>query len=108
MAVGTDGYPSALADEAAVLREEGARHGEDETTIANRLAAGDILAMELLGPDMGPDEVVREGDVVRRVTIAGRTVVENGELVSGDIEAIRAEAARQAPRLWSRMRALDS
>ncbi len=37
--------------------------------------------------------------------MGGRTVVENGRLVAGDIDAIRAQAREAAPALWKRMAA---
>ncbi len=108
VAVGTDGYPASMADEARVLREEASERGENPETVTARLAGGQRLAAELFGAGVGADRVERdaEGTTVH-VSVGGTTVVENGRLLTGDVEAIRADAARQAPRLWARMRALD-
>ena len=43
---------------------------------------------------------------VSRVTVAGQVVVEQGKLVHGDLEALRAKAREEAQKLWSRMAAL--
>jgi hypothetical protein len=66
-----------------------------------RALAADIDA------DSASDTVVLEDGVVRDVTIGGRAVVRNGELLTGDIEEIRADAAREAARLWKRMEGLS-
>ena len=42
----------------------------------------------------------------RHVLVAGRVVVRNGELVTADLERLRAEARFEAARLWPRMSAL--
>jgi cytosine/adenosine deaminase-related metal-dependent hydrolase len=111
--LGTDGYPAAMAEEAAVLREEAGRRGEPEADVEARIAAGHDLLEELFGLAFAPlaaggaaDAVWRRGGEVRRVMVAGREVMRDGRLAGGDVEAIRAEAERQAPRLWSRMTAL--
>jgi hypothetical protein len=51
--------------------------------------------------------VARRDGEVRHALVAGRPVVEEGQLVRSDREAIRHEAERQAARLWERMAALD-
>lgn len=107
VAVGTDGYPARMDDEAVALREVAAEHAETSGVVARRLEAGHRLAAELFGPDTGADTVVRDADIVHNVKVAGRTVVEEGRLTSGDIDEIRAEAARQAPHLWVRMKRLS-
>ena len=106
VAVGTDGYPARMEDEAAALLELAAEHGDDPAGVVSRLAAGHFLATELLGDDITDDLVETDGERVRRVVVAGRTVVEDGRLTAADLEEIRATAARQAPRLWGRMAAL--
>ena len=103
VAVGTDGFPARMKDEAAALREVAAEHGDSEVVVNSRLAAGQAMAAELLGDEIRNDEVVCDADGIRRVTIGGRLVVDSGTLLTGDIAQIRAEAARQAPRVWARM-----
>ncbi len=72
VALGTDGFPSALSAEADALRDH-----ESKEVIARRLAAGRELAREL--------------------GLSGR------EPRTFDLEAIRADAAAEAGRLWKRM-----
>ena len=103
VAVGTDGFPARMEDEAAALREVASEHGDSEAVVTARLAEGQVMAAELLGDEIGRDEVVRDAGGVRRVTIGDRLVVDDGTLLTGDIDEIRGEAARQAPRLWARM-----
>jgi adenine deaminase len=45
-------------------------------------------------------------NTIRHVLVDGAKVVENGILRTGDIDAIRGEAQREAARLWDRMTAL--
>jgi cytosine/adenosine deaminase-related metal-dependent hydrolase len=80
VALGTDGYPSDPRAEVAVLLEEARTHGDDERAAARRADAGHALIAERFGemPDAGRPETL-------------------------DLEAIRAEAAAEAPRLWARM-----
>ena len=41
-----------------------------------------------------------------RVTVAGQVVVDQGRLVHGEIEELRAKAREEAQKLWPRMAAL--
>jgi hypothetical protein len=41
-----------------------------------------------------------------RVTVAGQVVVDQGKLVHGDLEELRAKAREEAQKLWPRMAAL--
>ena len=107
VAVGTDGYPARMEEEAEALCELAVVHGDDETSVVHRLVAGHLLAAELLGDGVLEDWVVRDDSRVRTVVIDGRTLVEDGRLLSADIDEIRAEAARQAPRVWARMDTLS-
>lgn len=106
VAVGTDGYPARLEDEVQALIEGAVEHGDDEASVVSRLAAGHLLAAELLGDEVHADAVFRGDDGVQTVVVGSRTVVEDGRLTGADIRSIRSEAARQAPRLWARMKAL--
>lgn len=81
VAIGTDGYPSDLDAECAVLLDEAPRHGDDPGAAARRSRQGQALIAERFGgnapaPKAPPDM---------------------------NLDAIRAEAAAEAPRLWSRM-----
>jgi len=81
VALGTDGYPSDLDAEVAALLEDCARHGDDRAAAARRPQAGHALLAERFGGQAPAVSAVRELD----------------------LDAIRAEAAAEAPRLWSRM-----
>lgn len=115
VALGTDGFPSDMREELAALvrlaRAAGDPAGDD--VLRARLHSGLLLAERLFHGNEAPDDVVEwetpaDGGRPRvtRVTVAGRTVVEGGRLVHGDLEAIRAEAREAAARLWPRMAAL--
>ncbi len=114
VALGTDGYPAVMADEARALVEEARRHGEPVERLAPRLEGGPRLAAERLGlrlaplaPGVAADVVARRPDgSVRHVVVAGRVVVEEGRLVGDDVEELREAARREAPRLWRRLEEL--
>ncbi len=113
VAMGTDGYPSRLDEEAEALRHEASAHGDDPAAVEARIAAGHALAAELFGGQFAPlaeagagDAIVVGDDGVRHVVVGGRKVVEDGRLLTGDVDEIRAEAAAAAPGLWERMIAL--
>ena len=81
VALGTDGYPSDMTAERAALLEDAPRHDDDPDAAARRLQAGRALLAERFGgaapaPRATPDI---------------------------NLDAIRAEATSEAPRLWSRM-----
>ena len=85
VALGTDGFPSDMRDEAAALAETSAEAGEPPAAIAGRLDAGWALAAERLG-------VSRE-----------RLAAEAGAPPSADdVAVIEEEARAQASRLWAR------
>ncbi len=92
--LGTDGFSSDMRAEERALA---ASHPID---------SGHALAADI-APESATDGVILEDGKVRDVTIAGRAIVRKGELLTGDIDEIRADAARQAPRLWKRMEGLD-
>ena len=113
VAVGTDGYPADMQEEAAALTTQARLHGEDLAVARRRLTVGHRLAGERLGLALAPlaadstaDVVAREKGRVRHVMVAGRLVVEDGHLLTADIDEVRARAREQAPRLWERMERL--
>ncbi len=113
VALGTDGYPARMRDEATALREEAAAHHDDAAAAERRLKAGHDLVSELFGSTFSPlqpggaaDAVASEDGSARHVVVGGRLVVEDGRLLTGDLEQIQAAAEAEAPRLWRRMAAL--
>jgi len=110
VAIGTDGYPAHMEDEARALEEEAAAHGEDLAMVRRRLVGGHILAGERLGLTLAPlardhaaDVVAVENGRVRHVVVDGNLVVEDGRLMTADWAEIRARAQEQALVLWARM-----
>jgi cytosine/adenosine deaminase-related metal-dependent hydrolase len=108
VALGTDGYPSDEGAEVAALVEEALQHGEDEQLVRRRAGTGHGILTERFGmaAGHGGDVCERDADGIRRLRIAGREVVADGRLRTGDVEAIRAEAEAAAPELWTRMEIL--
>lgn len=113
VALGTDGYPARMEDEAAALETEAEIHGENPDTARQRILGGHKLATERFGitfaplvPGTAADVVAVTKGQVRHVVVAGRAVVVDGQLVTADLEEIRANAREQAPRLWERMHSL--
>jgi len=113
VALGTDGYPSWMEDEATVLLEEAASHGERLEAVGRRIMSAHSLAMERFGKSFAPLDVGGAADAVavgeagvQSLVVGGRPVVVDGLLITGDLEEIRAHAREQAPRLWDRMAAL--
>jgi cytosine/adenosine deaminase-related metal-dependent hydrolase len=110
VALGTDGHDADMCEEQAVLLQEGLKHGERKPVLEQRLPAGRALVGERFGlsfaplaPEGAADAVVRTEREVRHVVVGGRLVVRDGELLTGDFEAIREEARTAAARLWSRL-----
>jgi cytosine/adenosine deaminase-related metal-dependent hydrolase len=112
VALGTDGFPSDLREELVHLWRIARVHDHraSDTALDERLEAGRALMAERFGPDALEQDVVELSDptpgerpAILDVTVGGRTVVERGVLVSGDLESIRAEARAEAPALWRRM-----
>lgn len=120
VALGTDGYPADLGEEFAALAEVGAEHGEPRPALDARLFGSQRLARALFpetaevaaAPPPGGDAAafVREIRAARaaRTQVGGRTVVEDGRLLTGDVESLRAAAREEAPRLWRRMSEVDA
>lgn len=117
VALGTDGWPARMDDEAAALREHAAAHGDDMDAVARRVTAASALIAErfggvfelptAIGQSATADlRVVEPGGRVRHVLMGGRPVVVDGALPGVDLEEIRQDAATEAQRLWAAMAAL--
>jgi cytosine/adenosine deaminase-related metal-dependent hydrolase len=115
VALGTDGFPSDMVAELEALSEVAAEEGDDPAVASRRLVAGLSLAAGFFaGRNEGfpppPGESVAEWAAARQalcrcqLVVDGRRVIENGRLVTGDLDAIRAEATQEAARLWKRLR----
>jgi cytosine/adenosine deaminase-related metal-dependent hydrolase len=112
VALGTDGFPSDMLDEAAALTDESGAHA-DARPGCERLAGSTRLACTYfaeLDPPPGEPPVSwrRWAEDVRercraRLVADGRVVVDDGRLVTADVELVRAEAAVEAARLWRRL-----
>ena len=83
VALGTDGYPSDIGAEVAALQPDAARHGEPADAATQRAEQGRALLTGRFGGSLPP--------------CTPNTI---------DLEAARAEAAAEAPRLWRRMQDL--
>jgi cytosine/adenosine deaminase-related metal-dependent hydrolase len=108
VAIGTDGFAADMVAEHRALGEEAARNADPASPeiLDARRGGGVRLAAELFD-DLATDVVVGvPGAPPRRVVVGGRLVVDEGRLVHGDLEAIRAHAREEAARLWGRMNAL--
>lgn len=115
VALGTDGYPADLPVELTALERLAAANepGTPAAVARGRLDAGRALAAERFGSDaLAGDRIDLDaadpafGTRARHVWVAGRQVVRDGRLLTGDIDEIRARAREEAPRLWARMQAL--
>lgn len=102
-ALGTDGYPSDLWDEADALRVEARLNGQEPEVAEIRLSGSNRLAEALCGGAVADDAVEFDESGAATVTIAGRRVVQDGILATGDLGEIEARAREAAPRLWARM-----
>ena len=109
VALGTDGFVSDMRVEQAMLAEDGSAHGEERSETDRRAGGGLVMAAELwrdeasqAGGDVAGTCVIVDGRV-ESVIVAGRTIVKDGRLQTGDIDAIRAEAREAAPAVWTRM-----
>jgi cytosine/adenosine deaminase-related metal-dependent hydrolase len=105
VALGTDGFPSDMLEEARCLGDSAEALGLP-TEPAARLAEGTALARRFFGPGVEGDRVRRDGARVVEVDVGGAPVVRQGTLVHGSLEAIVADAEREAARLWQRMEAI--
>lgn len=98
VALGTDGFPSKMADEIEALMREAGVAGDELTRVVPRLDAGEELFATLLPT---PAEVG-----LGWIRAAGREIARDGRLLSADQEEIHDSAVAQAKELWKRMAAL--
>lgn len=87
VALGTDGFISDINQEVSALRVDLHAHGEPVDLAMRRAHAGDILALDVLGP-------------------AAMSATIDLDAAHRHIKSIRAEAAEAATALWTRMAAL--
>ncbi|NOY91605.1 MAG: amidohydrolase family protein [Deltaproteobacteria bacterium] len=113
VALGTDGYDADMREELSALEAEARENSVALSGASARaqLERGRELAAQRFGLSLGEldaqDSVTLDDEGrVRQVRVAGADVVRDGDLLNGDIDAIRAEAQTQAQRLWARMRAV--
>lgn len=118
VALGTDGWEADMpVENAALQRLDAAGPQPQPEDAASRLGAGRTLVAERFagvpaGTGVEDDRVVvapiPEGGPprVERVLVGGKVVVDQGRLVHGDLEEVRARAREEAPKLWKRMEAL--
>lgn len=105
VALGTDGYPADMPAENEILSAlSRGRGGAEADAATHRLGAGRRLVAERFG-DVS-DWIVIGKKGVRHVIVEGRLVVRNGDLLTGNVDEIRAEAQQEAELLWQRMKEL--
>ncbi len=85
VALGTDGYPAAMADEVSALMEESAAHGDDPLRAGARAAAGATLLAERLRGAVAPP------------SLAARATA------TAALDGIRTRVQSDANALWERM-----
>ena len=108
VALGTDGYPARMHEEVEALLDEAPFQGDRPATVARRIEAGNELVKEVFRlPGDARDEAEWEDGALVSMHVGDREVVRDGQLVTGDIDAIRAEAAEQAAKVWERMEQLN-
>ncbi len=112
VALGTDGFPSDMREELVNLWRIARVHDHraSDAALDARLEAGRAMIERFFGAEALEQDTVELNHAVPgarpsvvNVTVAGRTVVDGGVLVTGNIETIRAEARAAAPELWRRM-----
>lgn len=115
VALGTDGYPADMLVEAEAAADTGREHGEPATLARERLRNGHALAAAIfdlplsaaggpLAQPAGADLAAARAACLAHHEADGRSILDDGRLLTADIEALRDEARREAPRLWSRLR----
>lgn len=112
VALGTDGWASDMHLEREALLRLGREHGDEEAKLEQRARAGQALMASITGehlaadiaPGVAADVVARvPGEPPRHVLVGGRVIVQDGVLLTADIEEIRARAREEALRVWGRM-----
>jgi hypothetical protein len=112
VALGTDGFPADLLAERAALLGAAIAKEPDPAVVDQRCLSSFELAWERLGArvelpaageDVGAWLSERATAARRHLEVEGRTIVEDGQLVTGDMGRIRAEARAEAERLWARL-----
>ncbi|HJO26795.1 MAG: amidohydrolase [Planctomycetes bacterium] len=93
-ALGTDGFPSTMAAETAEL---GAADG------SNLLAGGERLFDERFGSGGVACDRAPGTDNTRQLVVDGRTIVQDGVLMSANRDMLEATARTHAKRLWGLM-----
>lgn len=101
VAVGTDGFPSVMTEEARALADVMRATGDDPDDLARRMAGGHALLARAFG-DVNDTAVVESGRL-RALSVGGRPVVRDGVLLTGDLATIEAEARAAAEALWHKM-----
>jgi cytosine/adenosine deaminase-related metal-dependent hydrolase len=120
VALGTDGYPSDMREEWRTAMAIGTAHEQGRDIAGARLLSALELARECLGLDdrlavtsYAGGEAGRwieqaRASCLARLTVDGRTVLEDGRLLTGRIDEIREDARREAARLWTRLNEVAS
>ncbi len=103
VALGSDGFASAMPDEEAALLALPTLSGEDESARRLRLPAGHELVAERFAGAPLEDHAEFTGTRCTQLIVAAKTVIEDGKLLHGDREAIVEEAEASAAALWARM-----
>ena len=119
VAIGTDGYPADMKVEMQALIDSAAENHDsfyaDPHVMQERHEGGwRIAADRFRGAFLPPVTPGSNADLIvsapnaapRHVFVDGRLVVEDHRLVTANLDAIRAEAGREAKKLWARMEAL--
>ena len=112
--LGTDGYPADMAQELRCAQEQGALHGEPPELALSRLERGRHLGYDLMNlPNSVPLLMRKPADLAamtehgaRHVLVDGRLRVRDGQLLGGDLQAIRTNARLAAQRLHLKMNPL--
>lgn len=120
VALGVDGWSGDMEVERDFGRTEATNQGDDAINIDHRLYSGWRLMSDFFDAEFGPLttvencrrsiktsvadlRIVDDKGVVKHTVVDGKVVVRDGKLVHGDIDEIRADAQKQANRLWEEM-----
>lgn len=114
--LGSDGWPSDMEAEMRCARDLGGAYGEAPDMAWRRLRAGWACAQEHFGVRLGwPDSEPVAADVCAmgpggavHVLVGGKLVVRDGQLLTGNLPAIRKRAKATARDLNAKMAAMPS